>query len=465
AANQTASGYTIPDNAIMIEASDDITTAAKEALILAESGAVIVFPKGKFNISDTLSFDGDSDGDGVLINNVTIMGYGMNETELNFENSVGGDGFFVQNANNITFRDIKVTEAPNNAIKVKDSDGVYFNHTSTVWEGELDEGNGAYGLYPVETRNVLIENSYVRGSADAGIYVGQSENIVVRNNTAEENVAGIEIENSKNADVYNNVANNNTGGILVFDLPIGNGHYGSTVRVFNNEVANNNTDNFANSSANPAGVHIVPPGTGVIILSTRDVEIYNNTITGHDTFAVALSSFFLADGDVENFGTNYGAILADGWRPVPRNINLHNNTINGFGTNPRGDLVADLIQGYQATAGAVPAVLYDGIGELLANAGAIAAMGETPFAADGSENICVADNGEHSIGVVYATDPTTLGAFDENMMPQVQLQYEARQTELQACDPTPERLPAATVTFNGTQYGCGKDDNHPACSL
>ena len=33
-----------------------------------------------------------------------------------------------------------------------------------------------------------MENNYSYGSADAGIYVGQSENIVVRNNTAKNNV-------------------------------------------------------------------------------------------------------------------------------------------------------------------------------------------------------------------------------------------------------------------------------------
>src|SRR5699024_2527168 len=100
---------------------------------------------------------------------------------------------------------------------------------ATVWEGEPDSANGAYGLYPVESANVLIEDSYVRGSADAGVYVGQSDRIVVRNNIAEWNVAGMEIENSTNADMYSNIARHNTGGLLVFDLPIGNGKYGSGV--------------------------------------------------------------------------------------------------------------------------------------------------------------------------------------------------------------------------------------------
>lgn len=251
-----------PEGAIMVEAGDNLTTRIQEALINAQSGAVIVLPKGRFEIDATLLFDGDVDGDGSYASNVTVMGHGRDETILDFANANAGDGIFVQNALNITIKDLSVYEAKNNGIKLKNTNGIILRNVSAVWEGELDQGNGAYGLYPVECENILIEDSYVRGSADAGIYVGQSEYIVVRRNIAKENVAGIEVENSRFADVYDNEAMGNTGGILVFDLPIGNHKYGSSVRVFNNKVYDNNTHNFANASANPAGVHIVPPGTG-----------------------------------------------------------------------------------------------------------------------------------------------------------------------------------------------------------
>ncbi|MBK6512223.1 MAG: right-handed parallel beta-helix repeat-containing protein [Haliea sp.] len=105
------------------------------------------------------------------------------------------------------------------AIKVKDANGVTFRRVRVEWTNGPDENNGAYGLYPVGCRNVLIEDSEVRGASDAGVYVGQSENIIVRRNYVYENVAGIEIENSKFADVYENNTTGNTGGILVFDLP------------------------------------------------------------------------------------------------------------------------------------------------------------------------------------------------------------------------------------------------------
>jgi len=100
--------------------------------------------------------------------------------------------------------------------------------------------NDAYGIYPVQTENTLIEGSVAIGASDAGIYVGQSRKVVIRDSRAEYNVAGIEIENTVHADVYDNVATNNTGGILVFNMP-DLPQEGHSTRVFNNVVNENNT--------------------------------------------------------------------------------------------------------------------------------------------------------------------------------------------------------------------------------
>ncbi|QDO83609.1 hypothetical protein FM037_10655 [Shewanella psychropiezotolerans] len=447
-----------PQGAIMIEDGENLTIRIQEALINAQTNDVIVLPKGNFKIASTLLFDGDVDGDGTYAKNITIMGYGMNETVLDFSESVSGDGIFVQNAVNIIIQDMSVNEAKNNGIKLKNTNGIILRRLATVWEGELDEGNGAYGLYPVECENILIEDSYVRGSADAGIYVGQSQYIVVRNNIAKENVAGIEIENSKYADVYGNEAMGNTGGILVFDLPINNHRYGSSVRIFNNKIYDNNTKNFANASANPAGVHIVPPGTGMIILSTDNVEIFNNEITNHDTMAVTITSFFIAEPDMGAFVASYGQEnqpIEDGWRPTPRNIYLHDNVITGYGKKPNGYLIDDIIKAYLFTHGQFPGVLYDGLGEMLSNNGTAAYLGlqETPFAADGSDNVCASNNGDVSIGRLYANDNTDASIAD--------VLFESTQTDLLKCAQV--SLPVHTVTFGDQIFGCGVDDNVAGC--
>ena len=157
-------------------------------------------------------------------------------------------------------------------------DQISFVNVRVEWTGGADEDNGAYGIYPVESDGVLIDGVKVSGASDAGIYVGQSKRITVRNSIAEANVAGIEIENSYNADVHGNVATRNTGGILVFDLPNLPQMGGHSTRLFRNKVVNNDTPNFA-----PKGniVANVPVGTGVMIMANRNVHVFEND-TGPD---------------------------------------------------------------------------------------------------------------------------------------------------------------------------------------
>lgn len=443
--------------------ADNLTTAAKKAFINAEPGDVIVFPKGRFEIQGTLTFDGDSAGTGEPTNNVTITGYGKEDTILDFENASGaGDGIFVQNGKDITISDLGVYEAAANAIKLKNTDGVILRSVATVWEGELNQENGSYGLYPVECQNILIEDTYVRGSADAGIYVGQSSNIVVRNNVAEENVAGIEIENSVNADVYGNRAEKNTGGILVFDLPIGNHLYGKNVRIFDNDVIENNTKNFANAGDFLGGVHIVPPGTGVILLAASDVEVYNNRISDHKTTSVVTTSYYIADDELSYMNPTYTDVIEDGWKAVPRNVSIHNNEISNSSYEPTGDVLEEIIMGYTAYHQAFPAILYDGMGELIANRAFDSNTAGDPFVAE--DAICSIDNSDVSHGIVF--DPEGDGSAVTSDPQSPDFLFEASQADLMACAELPTRMLPATATINGTAYGCEADDkNLAACAL
>lgn len=349
--------------------------------------------------------------------------------------------------------DLGVYEAAADAIKFKNTDGIIIKSVATVWEGELNSQNGAYGLYPVESKNILIEDSYVRGSADAGIYVGQSENIVVRRNIAEENVAGIEIENSINADVYDNIARKNTGGILVFDLPIGNGIYGTNVRVFGNHVLDNNTENFANVGSFEGGVHIVPPGTGIIVLASSDIEIYKNRISDHKTTSVVTTSYYIADKDLNYGNATYTTAIDDGWEAVPRNISIHDNEITNSSYEPTGDLITDIIDGYTAFYQAFPAILYDGMGELVAYTGGDAATAKAPFSQ--GDYICSKNNSDVSHGIVF--DPEGDGSkLAPSAMPD--FLFEANQSNLMACATLPAALAPSKATISGVSYGCGQDD-------
>ena len=321
---------------IIITPSEDPYTEIQEALILASPGDIIRISEGLYQLEDSLSID---------IDGLILEGEGMNKTILSFKNQLSGAQGLSVTSNGVTLRDFAVEDAKGDAIKVKGVNNINFIRIRTEWTNGPDELNGAYGLYPVESKNVLIDSCVAIGASDAGIYVGQSENIIVKNSRAEFNVAGIEIENSYYADVYNNHAENNTGGILVFDLPDIPQQGGHHVRVFRNKSINNNTDNFA-----PEGniVGEVPRGTGIIIQANSHVEIFDNDIGGNDTINIAVVTYGY-DTDDKNY------------YPHPRNIQIHNNRFTKSGLNPdleTGELAKIL---YELSGGNMPDIFWDGI--------------------------------------------------------------------------------------------------------
>jgi len=321
---------------VYISPSEDPYTEIQEALILASPGDIIHLSAGLYELEDSLSID---------VNNLILEGEGINDTVLSFKNQLSGAQGLSVTSDNVILRDFAVENAKGDAIKVKGVDGISFIRVRTEWTGGPSSENGAYGLYPVESKNVLIDSCVAIGASDAGIYVGQSENIIVKNSVAEFNVAGIEIENSYYADVFNNYASNNTGGILVFDLPDIPQQGGHHIRVFNNKSVNNNTDNFA-----PEGniVGEVPRGSGIIIQANSHVEIFDNDIGDNDTINIAVVTYGY-DTEDENY------------YPHPRSIQIHGNRFGKSGYNPdleTGELAKIL---FEISDGDMPDIFWDGI--------------------------------------------------------------------------------------------------------
>ncbi len=306
-------------------------------LIMAKTGDVIEIAEGTFNFNRSLSLNVDG---------VTIRGKGHNKSILSFKPQIQGAEGLIVNADNIILENFAIEDTVGDALKVNESENLIIRGIRTEWTNGPDTDNGAYGIYPVQCKNVLIENSIAIAASDAGIYVGQSENIVVRNNTAKFNVAGIEIENSYKADVYNNIAENNTGGILVFnmaELEV-RGHH---TRVFNNKVHNNNTENFA---AKGVPVSVVPAGSGIMVLANDDVEIFANDLKDNDTAHITVASYYSADWPFDK--TKFD--------PYPLNISIHDNQYSGGGNSPdHFDLKALKVAKF-GFSGSLPDIIWDG---------------------------------------------------------------------------------------------------------
>ena len=320
------------DTVIEIEPGEGVQEALQEALIMAEPGSVIELKAGRYEFTGALSLD---------VANVTVRGAGMNETVLSFANQATGSEGLLITAGGAHIEGLAIEDTPGDGIKAKGVDQVTFNGVRVEWTRGPNAENGAYGLYPVESKNVLIDGCVVKGASDAGIYVGQSQQIIVRNSRAELNVAGIEIENSYFADVHDNVATHNTGGILVFDLPSLPQMGGHSVRVYNNKVVANDTANFA-----PPGniVAEVPKGTGIMIMANREVEIFGNELSDNASTNILLVAYPREYND-------------DTYNPLPRAVYVHDNKHGRAGFDPDQavkNIVAPL------TGMPVPQVVWDG---------------------------------------------------------------------------------------------------------
>jgi len=304
-----------------------------EALILARPGDTIKLGAGRIELGEGLSLD---------VDDVAVKGAGPDQTVLSFKGQTGsGEGLLIT-SDRVVLEGFAVEDTKGDGVKSKGSDQITFRDLRVEWTGGANEKNGAYGVYPVSSKNVLIDGVTVRGASDAGIYVGQSENIVVRNSRAEHNVAGIEIENSMRADVYKNVATHNTGGILVFDLPNLPVQGGHDIRVFDNDVMDNDTANFA-----PKGntVAMVPKGMGIMVMANRNVHVFGNRLSGNGTTHVLIAAY---PNDYDD----------DDYMFVPRGVFVHGNTYGEGGGAPDGD-VGKTITDVSGTP--VPDIVWDGV--------------------------------------------------------------------------------------------------------
>jgi parallel beta-helix repeat protein len=308
-------------------------------LLDAQPGDIIEIPAGIFSFNRSLS---------LAVDGVTIRGQGMDKSILSFKDQIAGAEGLIVTASDFTIEDLAIEDTKGDALKITKGENIIIRRVRTEWTGGPKTSNGAYGIYPVQTTNVLMEENVAIAAADAGLYIGQSQNVVVRNNRAEYNVAGIEIENTLDADVYGNVATNNTGGILVFNMP-NLKQPGARSRVFDNDVFDNNTKNFGHKGTPVASI---PAGSGVVVNSNDQVEIFGNRITGNKTANIIVASVYSSGLSQDG--------MSDDFDPYPEGIYIYDNEMSDGGKNPDGlDLQALKITMF-GPMGALPDILWDG---------------------------------------------------------------------------------------------------------
>jgi parallel beta-helix repeat protein len=309
---------------IVIEPGPQAETRALTAFFEAREGDTIQFGPGLYEF-----------GSGLILSNVrgvTIRGAGMDKTFLSFRNSSNKEGIFATHVLGLTIEDLTVEDMPGDGVKISDARHITLRRVKVRWTNADPEhpnydasraswaNNGAYAFYPVLAEDVLVEHCVSIGSSDVGFYVGQSQDVVVRRNLAFHNVQGYEFENTDDSEMYENVARDNAGGFLAVDLP-GRTRFGDRNRFYRNVIENNNIDNFAPKGTIAAAV---PRGTGLIILATDQVEVFDNDIRNNDTLGIVVVSYRLLDSSRDPRFDYY----AEG-------IHIHHNRFANNGRNPQ----------------------------------------------------------------------------------------------------------------------------------
>jgi parallel beta-helix repeat protein len=357
--------------------STDTNMTIQTAINAAAPGETLVFGAGTFNFTNGLTFAASQ-------TNITVMGQGMDKTIFDFTGQAAGSDGIDAMGNGFVIENLTVENTAGDAVKVEGATGVTFDGVHVLWTAANLTKHGAYGLYPVSCTNVLIQNSKAEGAADSGVYVGQSNEIVVRNTTAQGDVAGIEIENSHFADVHDNTATGNAAGVMVFALPNLQQTDCHDVRVFNNMIITNNHLNFA---AQGDIVSQVPAGVGLMVMASNNVEAFGNTLMGNETAQTAIVSYYIAD-------SSWTPAMTPTYYGFPTNVWIHDNTYSAGGQTP--DLTNPLGVALNMTKFSTPNVVPDIVWDGIVDTGHTGGMANDPM------NICISGNGSATWANLHA---------------------------------------------------------------
>ena len=350
-----ASVDTTDCTSVLAASGGDDTEAVQTALIEAASGDTICFCPGEYSFTKELSLS---------VPDATVRGIGATRDDVVFDyaDQVLGDDGFTVTSDGFTIEHLSLRNTPGNGIVVSGAEDVTFRNLKVSWDAGSVTENGAYAVYPVKSTRVLVEDCEIVGAADAGIYVGQCNQAIVRNNVVHGNVGGIEVENTIDAEVYGNEAYDNTAGILAFVLQNLEQKEGDRSLIRDNIVYDNNRKNFAEAGTIVAAV---PPGIGVLMLAAHGTEIRNNSFTNNKStavLAVSLETLAQLTGDTELDGET---------DPFTERTFVHDNDYVDNGLEPRGAMQALGVDTLEN-------VIWDGIENPRNSAGAEFCLGSSP---------------------------------------------------------------------------------------
>ena len=100
---------------IVISPGEDSHERLQEAMILMSEGDTLLLKAGYYSFEDGLSLD---------VDNVTIIGEGMDNTILDFKNQKSGAQGLLVTSDKVTLKDFAILDAKGDALKVIGTKGI-----------------------------------------------------------------------------------------------------------------------------------------------------------------------------------------------------------------------------------------------------------------------------------------------------------------------------------------------------
>ena len=155
----------------------------------------------------------------------------------------------------------------------------------------VSDGNAIYGLFPIFSKNGFVaHNEVLNTGSDAAIYIGQSDSVLISDNTVHDSLLGIEVQNSRHCSVIGNEVYGNTLGILV---DVGTDKVrkiqDSTLVSFNRVHDNNRV----NTALPGDFIAVLPKGVGILLVGADTTTVSDNRVRRNGSVGIGVVSLCL----------------------------------------------------------------------------------------------------------------------------------------------------------------------------
>lgn len=302
-------------------------------LATLRGGENIAIPAGNFDCSKGVWIDGVSE--------LKITGAGMAVSVLDFAQlGSGSEAWNIGSCRKIVLEGFTIRNAPADGLRLQNCENIVLRNVAVEW---TDKSRiGSYGIFAINSKNVVMDNCTVSGAAHGGLVAVCCSLVEIVRCSAKHNVVGIASENSQQVEIHACTAENNSIGIAAIQLPMI--AVSKNVYIYDNIINKNTHQNFA-----PDGDFIacIGSGIGVFALSTQQLHIAQNTIEANPTAGLLLMS--------QSSLLKMGIAIAE--KSVANELLVHDNTWIKNGKNPES---SSKLGAYLTPYNGNGDILYDG---------------------------------------------------------------------------------------------------------